>query len=191
MSPKAQKVRLQFTENGLSEIVLTTNENRLQIQKQVAEWKQITEKGKELSVKVEQYRPKRSHDANAYMWVLLSKMADELNKDRPDKRYTKDELYIEMLERYGVFTHIVVKPNVVNKVKEEWRTVKEIGEITVNGKTGIQLQCYFGSSTYDTKEMSVLIDGVVSEAKELGIETLTPQELALLKSEWGSEKKAS
>ena len=50
--------------------------------------------------------------------------------------------------------------------------------------TGIQLQCYFGSSTYNTKEMSVLIDGIVYEAKELGIETLPPDELERMKVEW-------
>ena len=111
------------------------------------------------------------------MWVLLSKMADVL-------KTTKDDLYLIMLERYGIFTHIIVKASVVEKIKQEWRTVRELGEVTVNGKTGIQLQCFFGSSAYDTKEMSVLIDGVVQECKELEIETMTPEELSILKSKW-------
>ena len=131
-----------------------------------------------LAVKVVKHRQKRSLDANAYLWVLLFKMADVLKTD-------KWEVYLEVLSRYGVFTHIIVKPNMVDKVKEEWRAVKELGEVTVNGKTGIQLQCYFGSSTYDTKEMATLIDGVVSEAKEMDIETLPPEELERMKQEWG------
>ncbi|MBQ8279521.1 MAG: hypothetical protein IJZ23_07050 [Roseburia sp.] len=130
-----------------------------------------------LSIKVAKFREKRSLDANAYMWVLLQKMAESLHQD-------KWNIYLEMLGRYGVFTHIIVKPNVVEKVKEEWRTVKELGEVCVNGTTGIQLQCYFGSSTYNSKEMSVLIDGVVSEAKEMGIETLPPAELERMKAAW-------
>lgn len=130
-----------------------------------------------LNIRVVKFRKKRSLDANAYMWVLLQKMAEVLQQD-------KWNIYIDMLGKYGVFTHIIVKPNVVEKVKEEWRTVKELGEVCVNGTTGIQLQCYFGSSTYNTKEMSVLIDGVVSEAKELGIETLSPDELERMKAEW-------
>jgi len=93
-------------------------------------------------------------------------------------------LYEDMICRYGVFTHIVVKPSMVERVKEEWRAVRELGEVTVNGKTGIQLQCYFGSSTYNTKEMSVLIDGIVNECKEQGIETLTPEEIADMKRKW-------
>ncbi len=174
MNIRANDIRLQYTEQGKAEIILSTDQNRIDISKH----KEIIAKGKELAVEIKQYRHRRSLDANAYMWVLLAKMAEVLKS-------SKDELYLIMLERYGVFTHIVVKPNMVDKVKREWRTVRELGEVTVNGKTGIQLQCFFGSSTYDTKEMSVLIDGVVQECKELGIETLGDQELSLLKSEWG------
>lgn len=178
MKAISNKIRVGFDESGKPEITLTLKSNKQEVLSEIAELKEILSKGKELSIEIKQYRHKRSLDANAYMWVLLSKMAAALNT-------TKDELYLLMLDRYGVFTHIVVKPNVVEKVKTEWRTVRELGEIKVNGQTGIQLQCFFGSSTYDTKEMSVLIDGVVSECKELNIETMTPNELAALKSEWG------
>jgi hypothetical protein len=133
---------------------------------------------KKLKITAAQYREKRSLDANAYLWALLQKLAESLNT-------TKDEIYIEMLGKYGVFTHIIVKQHIVDRVKEEWRTVKELGEVKVGGQSGIQLQCYFGSSTYDTKEMSVLIDGIVQECKDYGIETLPPDELNRMKKEWG------
>lgn len=184
MKIRAQQLHMQYNESGQPQIVLTTNENRLQLQQEIAELKQVIGKGKELAVEVKQYRHKRSLDANAYFWVLLSKMASVLNT-------TKDELYLTMLEEHGIFTHLIVKPEVVERVKEEWRTVRELGEVVVNGKKGVQLQCYFGSSTYDTKEMSRLIDGVVQEARDLGIETMTPVELDRLKSEWANEKEAS
>lgn len=180
---KASKIRHQYNESHQLEIILTTD-NTKDTMAELTATKALVEKGKELAVEVKQYRVKRSLDANAYMWVLLSKMADVL-------RTTKDELYLHMLDRYGVFTHIVVKPNVVDKVKHEWRTVRELGEVMINGKPGIQLQCFFGSSTYDTKEMSALLEGVVSEAKEIGIETMTPNELLELKSRWGEARKAS
>jgi hypothetical protein len=67
-------------------------------------------------------------------------------------------------------------------MKEQWRLVKELGEVMVNGKKGIQLQLYFGSSGYNTKEMSVLIDEAVRQAKELEIETLPPNQLASMKA---------
>lgn len=141
---------------------------------------------KNLMLTAKEYRAKRSNDANAYFWVLCGKLAEKLSL--PNAKKTKDDIYLDMLDRYGVYTHIVVKENVVARVKEKWRTVRVLGEVTVNGKTGIQLQCFFGSSTYDTKEMASLIDGIVEECKEQGIETMTPEQLSLLKSEWGNEK---
>ena len=134
-------------------------------------------KDKPYVAELKEYRQKRSLDANAYFWVLCQKLAEVLHTD-------KDSVYLMMLERYGVFTHLIVKPNVVDRVKQEWRTVKELGEVTINGTTGVQLQCYFGSSTFNTKEMSLLIDGIVSECKEVGIPTETPEELARMCSEW-------
>ena len=132
----------------------------------------------EYAVEIKRYRERRSLNANAYFWVLVGQIADKIQSDT-------ESVYLRLLERYGVFTHIVVKPNVVDKVKAEWRAVKVLGEIAINGKTGVQIQCFFGSHTYDTKEMSRLIEGTVSEAKELGIDTRTPEEIALMTEEWG------
>jgi hypothetical protein len=169
----ANDIKLQYDENKEAEIVLKAKGNI-----NIDDLKEIILKGKMLKVEIKQYRQKRSIDSNAYMWLLLNKMASVL-------KTTKDELYIEVLDRYGVYTHIVVKENVVDRVKAEWRTVRELGEVNINGKTGIQLQCYFGSSSYNTKEMSTLIEGVVEEAKELGIETVSSRELDSMKNAWG------
>lgn len=135
---------------------------------------------KAYTVEIKQKRKNRSLDANAALWVLLGEMAAKL-------RTSKDELYLEMLSRYGVFTHVVVKPNVVDRVKAEWRTVRELGEVTINGQTGIQLQCYFGSSTYNTQEFTRLLDGVISEARELGITLVSDADRALMLAEWGQK----
>lgn len=133
---------------------------------------------KHYTLEIKQKRKERSLNANAALWVLLGEMAAKL-------RTSKDELYLEMLSRYGVFTHVVVKPNVVERVKAEWRTVRELGEVTINGQKGIQLQCYFGSSTYDTQEFTRLLDGVISEAGELGITLISDADRALMLEEWG------
>jgi adenine C2-methylase RlmN of 23S rRNA A2503 and tRNA A37 len=138
----------------------------------------ITDKLLTITAKI--FRNKRSRDANSYSWVLMQKIAEDQHTD-------KESVYLEMLGRYGVFTHIIVRPGVVDRVVSECRTVKNLGEVTVSGQTGIQLQCYFGSSTYDTKEMSVFIEGIVSECQEMGIETATPDELERMKREWGVE----
>jgi len=133
---------------------------------------------KKLRIKAVQYREKRSLDANAYLWVLLQKLAEMLRTD-------KWSVYLQMLKRYGQFTYIVVKPGAVEAVKKQWRECEKIGEIEVNGTKAVQMLCYYGSSTYDTKEMSVLIDGVVSECKDLDIEVLPPDELRKMKEQWG------
>lgn len=135
-------------------------------------------KGKVLQVQITIKRKQRSLDANAYLWALLGEMARVLYTD-------KDELYLQMLERYGVFTHIIVKPQAVEKVKAEWKAARELGPVTINGQTGIQLQCYFGSHTYDTREFSCLLNGVIDECKGLGIETRSDAELDSMLEEWG------
>ena len=126
---------------------------------------------------IEKEKKLRSLNSNSYLWVLCTEIANAIGSD-------KDSVYLEMLERYGVFTHIVVKPNVVSKVAEQFKLVRELGEVTINGTTGIQLQVYYGSHSYTTKEMSRLLNGVVSEAQFLGIQTLEDIELNRLIREW-------
>lgn len=135
-------------------------------------------KKKELSISIKAKSQKRSLDANAYSWLLMEKIGEVINK-------SKDEVYIDMLGRYGVFTHVIVKPQVVERMKEEWRLVRELGEVKINGNNGIQLQCYFGSSTYTQKEMSRFINGIVEECRDMGIETLSDEEINSMEKEWG------
>lgn len=134
---------------------------------------------KELSIQAKIHRNKRSLDSNAYAWVLMQKIAEATGLDKWD-------VYLNCLQRYSrAFTHVIVKPNAIDRLKELYRVCIDLGEVTVNGKTGHQLQVYFGSSTFDTKEMSVFIDGIVSECKDLEIELLPPSEIERMKKEWG------
>lgn len=131
-----------------------------------------------LSIEAKKYRQRRSLDANAYAWVLMQKLAEAVNSD-------KWHIYLRCLQRYSrAFTHVIVKESAVDRMQELYRTCIDLGKVTVNGQTGHQLQVYYGSSTFDTKEMSVFIDGIVSECKELGIQTMTPAELERMKAAW-------
>ena len=110
----------------------------------------------------------------------MQKMAEATHQEKWD-------VYLQCLQRYSrAFTHVIVKENAVEKMKELYRTCVDLGTVTVNGQTGHQLQVYYGSSTFDSKEMSVFIDGIVSECKELGIETMTPRDLEVMKTAWQS-----
>jgi len=132
----------------------------------------------EWELDISKVRKKRTLDANAALWKMLTMMAEKLNT-------TKDELYLEVLDRYGVFTHIVVKPNMVDRIKNEWKTIRVLGEVNINGKSGIQLQCFFGSSTYDSKEFSILLDGVIEEGKLIGVDFISRKDRERMLNEWG------
>ena len=130
-----------------------------------------------LSVKATKFRKKRSLDANGLLWHCLGKIAIVLETDKWD-------VYLQMLKRYGKYTYICVKPNVVESVKAQWRECEVVGEIDINGTKAVQMLCYFGSSTYNTKEFSVLLEGVISEMKEMGIEAPTSSEMKRAMEEW-------
>ena len=113
---------------------------------------------------IKEHKEKRSNNANRLMWECLGDLAVAMKTDKWD-------VYLLMLKRYGKFTYICVKPNVVDAVKKQWRECEEIGEIEINGQKAIQLLCYFGSSTMNTKEFSTLLDGIISEMKECELPT--------------------
>jgi hypothetical protein len=132
-----------------------------------------------LNIRAVQYRAKRSLDANALLWVCLGKIA-EAHQPPVDKW----EIYLLMLKRYGKYTYICVKPNVVDAVRAQWRECEVIGEVDINGQKAVQMLCYFGSSTYNTKEFSVLLDGVISEMQEMGLETPASEDMRRALEQW-------
>lgn len=131
---------------------------------------------KEGNYEIERKRKKRSTDANALCWKLCTEIANVLRSD-------KDSVYVDMLKRYGQ-SDIVSVLSVVD-VKGYFKYFDEFGKGTVNGKEFTHYKVYKGSSEYDTREMSILLDGIIDEAKCLGIQTETPEQIAKLKSLWG------
>lgn len=142
--------------------------------------------GKVVEISIQEYKEKRkrSLDANNYMWLLFDKIAKH-----PSIKSNKDEIYIHMLEKYGVFIYVPATEEQIADLRKVFRIVRERGECFLETRSGRELtcqtcQCYKGSSLYDIKEMAHLVDGVVSDAKELGIDTMTPTELEKMKSSW-------
>ena len=129
-----------------------------------------------LSITIEKYREKRSLNANNYAWKLLNEIGNVL-------RASKEEVYFLMLKRYGQSEIISVLAHI--PINEYVKYFEEAGESTLNGKLFKHYKVFKGSSEFDTREMSIFIDGVVSEAKELGIQTETPDQIAKMKSLWG------
>lgn len=117
---------------------------------------------------IEPYKEKRSLDANAYMWILCTKIAEVV-------RSSKDEVYEEMIQKYGYMSEITitVKSEVdMGRIQGHWKFIKE----SQDGKFKAY-QMIRGTSDYDRAEMAHFIDMVVGEAKELGIETLPETEI--------------
>lgn len=134
-------------------------------------------------LKVEKRKKKRSLEANAYCWKLCDEIAKVLGS-------TKDEIYQSMITMYGVHKIDVIREDVVDYWIEFYNRqgkgdfAEDMGECkTIKGFHNVMR--YYGSSGYDTKQMARLIDGIVYECKDLGIETLPPDEIAELKSKWG------
>lgn len=113
-------------------------------------------------------RKKRSLDANAYYWVLITEIADVL-------RTSKEELHFQMLREYGQITSVCV-PSEFN-MKGFIKYYERDGIFESGGREYTVYKVYKPSSEMDSKEMSILIDGVIDEAKALDIETLPPDEL--------------
>ena len=126
-------------------------------------------------------RKKRSLDANAYFWVLVGKIADKL-------RASKDEIYFEMLKKYGQSITVTVRAG-LDLSRAGFKYYELFKDGISAGKPFEAYRVFIGSSQYDTREMSVLIDGVVQEAKDLGIETLTQLELAEILGRYEQEQK--
>ena len=130
-----------------------------------------------LRLRFEKYREKRSRNANNLMWDCIGEIAKDQGTDKWD-------VYLLMLKRYGVFTYVCVPPGAVAMTKKQWRECEEIGEININGRKAVQMLCYFGSSTYDTKQFSVLLNGIISEMKEMGLNTPSSGEMQRSLEHW-------
>lgn len=141
---------------------------------EIIQWLFDQDKNKKFEVK--EYHKKRSLNANAYAWALIGKIADVL-------RSSKDEIYLEMLKKYGQSEIVSVLSDI--NVTGYFKYFEEIATVRLQGKNFTHYKVFKGTSEYNTAEMAVFIDGVISEADELGIDTLPPNEIEKIKSLWG------
>lgn len=170
---KGRLLDLSFTLNGKQRLVIELDDDFRQ------DFAAL--KDHDVRVEIKKWRKKRSLDANAYAWVLIDKIAQATG-------IPKTEVYRQAIREIGGVSDIVAVPdNAVDKFREGW-SKQGIGWQTeiLDSKPGYKrIVVYYGSSTYDTKQMSALIDSLVQDAQALGIETLPPHEIARLNSLWG------
>lgn len=129
---------------------------------------------------------KRSLDANAFLWSLLNQMSVVL-------RMPPEEIYQGYLPDVGDnFEWHPCKPENVQRYTEGWcrghigRMVDDMGPCRLPDLRGYRLlKCYYGSSDYDVPTFSRLLELVIQDCRQLGIETLSEREKSLLLEEWG------
>ena len=170
---KGKLVNLTFSQDGAKILTITTRESCTKL------WARLG--GQEVNFTVKKYANSRSLKANNYAWTLIEKLAEAANMD-------KDEMYEEMLRRYGTGETYEddagTECKVLFSLREDIpprlvsRHYAEIGEGYVNGKKFKHYRAIKGSSEYNSKEMSVFLEGIIAECRDVGIETDTPEEIA-------------
>lgn len=134
-----------------------------------------------ISLECKQWRNKRSLDANAYLWVLIDKIAQK-TRQKPVDVYRH-----AIKEIPGNSTLVCVQDKAKDVLQQQWQA-KGLGWQTEELKSKIEgctnIVLYYGSSVYNTTQMSLLIDNICEDARDLGIDTLTPYELEGMKNAW-------
>ena len=136
-------------------------------------------KDEPVDVLIKKHRSLRSLDANAYAWVLIGKLAEAMQPP-----LSKEEVYQLMLKRYGQGGVVSIETERLPDVIRAIDYFTQAGTGKVNGKEFTHLHMWVGSSKYNTKEMAGFIDGIISECKELGIDTDTPEQIERFKERW-------
>lgn len=133
---------------------------------------------------LKEHRKKRSLDANAYAWVLMGKLAEAM-------RTSPTEVYINAIQNIGGNYEIIpIREEAVEKFTEVWKKqglgwpCVDMGPSKIPGYRN--LRAYYGSSTYDTHQMSMLIDALIQDCKALDIETLSEEKLWAMMGEWNA-----
>lgn len=138
-----------------------------------------------LNIELKNYRKKRSLDSNAYAWVLLGELQNTLN-------IPKEEIYRDLIRNIGSYEVLPVKNEAVEKFRQAW-SKNGLGWVTETTKSKLEgftnVIAYYGSSTYNAKEMTRLINLIVDECKQLGIETKPKNEIDSLLRSWDNEQK--
>lgn len=126
-------------------------------------------------IQIKPHKKKRSNNANSYMWELCTQIGNVTN-------IPKNDVYMQMLKDYGQSMLIPVKKGLTPDGYTKYYEYESSSQI--NGKEADWYKCYKGSSEYDTYEMSILLNGVVQEARNLGVKTKENLEIERLIEEW-------
>lgn len=136
-----------------------------------------------LKISLAKYREKRSLDANSFFWLLIGKLAQKENAK------SREDIYKSYIRETGAFEILPIRVDALEQWEKIWQSkgegwiVEDIGKCR-NLRGYHNVKCYYGTSVYNSKEMAHIIDLVVQDCKDAGIETMTPDEVERIKSLW-------
>ena len=138
--------------------------------------------GLKSNLTINKWYKKRGLSSNAYLWVLITEIANKIGS-------SKEEVYEQMLDRYGqvltdeegnAYQVTILKKQDIRSMEGHYKLIKS------NDKFSAYLVLK-GSSEYNSQEMATLLDGVISECKELEIETRPKEEIESMLKEMENE----
>lgn len=150
----------------------------------LASYTETLKDDKEYIIEVKEKKKRRSLDANALAWVLMDRLAEKLNME-------KTEIYKQYIKEIsGVSEIVCVLEKAADKLCDVWES-KGIGFQTDRMKSKmprcVNVVLYYGSSTYDTAQMSRLLDMIIADCKEYDIPTYDEKELESMLTAWGDK----
>lgn len=136
-----------------------------------------------LNIELKKYRKHRSLDANAYFWKLLTELCELAEIDTVEE-------YKRRIKELGIFRQFKIEKDNIKTFEKMWTAQGiawfcEIADTTYIEDTEFKIiNAYYGSSSFNSKQMSRLIDGVVQDCKAYGLETKPQEEIDSLLKEW-------
>ena len=131
----------------------------------------------DVEVTIKKYSDDRTLKSNKYLWVLMNKIGNVL-------RESKEDIYLDMLKQYGQGGAVSVDERFDANFRRTYKYHEYLGESELNGRVFKHYRFWVGSSDYNKEEFSILLDGVINEAKNLGIETKSKEEIQSLLKEF-------
>lgn len=179
----AEKPRIAMDYEGNVTVSFSVSPESKQALRKSYDWMQ----GKKLNLEIKKWSKGRTLDANAYLWVLCGKIAEKVG-------ITKEEVYRKLVRDAGEYEVFPIKKDKVSDVTRMWGnrglgwSIEIIGDSKIEGY--VNGMCFFGSSVYNTEQMSRLIDDAVSTAEDLGIHTYPESTINEMKEKWGAKNKS-
>jgi len=164
----SKKIRMTYTPNGDVELTLTID-GYYNKRKAKELYNQLQDK--EITAILKEFKSSRSIEQNDMLWGIITQISDKVNSSHREEDLLN--IYSTLLQRANIKReYIRTLPQAENILKESFRAVIEVpnSRKIENGKETVGYWVYYGSSKFDTKEMTELIDTALDLATEVGIE---------------------